>query len=378
MYIPRNWEPRSSEISSRQLPTDMADFLPNVSLDAAGLVTIAEIPAIARRTALTGSSVFTDMFVLCPGLHRQQSAQELSRGEFPAVAAMTTGYIFRVENPATVCFLQGTGKTGHLTTIHVSSPSPDPEEQIFPKTKLKRWMAALQLPAMKPTPGSREEPISLIAYMCAACASPAVLILYLWLQEWWGVFCLLALVLARLCNVLVIRRRCLDEGGGWKGAAEPGVEGDLLVLLSGDCWIRIRGLVDDLKAVTAGQWMRDRTVGEDMVSAFATLLTYVSAVLVCNISKVGQVLLLGLLIVSAGLLFVANAATKTMHMNGRTLRAVGEPKKYFRRRDLADELIKETGRADWARKLGLIVGETKREDEEVEVVTDEKEETVIL
>ncbi|KAL4941898.1 hypothetical protein BDV06DRAFT_235742 [Aspergillus oleicola] len=357
----------------------MADFLPHVSLDAAGLVTIAEIPAIAKRTALAGTSVLTDAFVLCPGLHRQQSAPDLSKGELPAVAAMTTGYIFRVENPATVCFLQKVGKTGHLTTIHVSPPESAGETKKSkpPKFKLKGWLSTLKVPAMTPAPGSWENPLSLAAYVGAVCASLAVLIVYFCIQDWWGVFCLLALVLARLCNVVVVRRRCAG-GGRWKGATEPGVQGDLLVLMSGDCWVRIRGLVDDLKAVTAGQWMRDRTAGEDVVTAFATLLVYVSAVLVCNVSKVGQALLLALLIVSAGLLFLANAAMNTMRMNGRTIKAVGRPKGYYRRTDLADELIEETGRSDWARKLGLIVGEKPKEGKKLEVDHDENDDPVTL
>ncbi|KAL2828451.1 hypothetical protein BDW59DRAFT_170946 [Aspergillus cavernicola] len=348
MYIPP-----TVKIRPRQLPTNMANFLPDVSLDAAGLVTIAEISAIARRTTLMGTSIVSDIFVLCPGLHRQQSAPELSRGEFPAVAAMTTGYIFRVENAATVCFLQRVGKTGHLTTLQVSRPTASEKlekERPRESSPSKRWMSVL--PGMTPAPGSREDPVALVAYICAVCATPAVLIVYIWLRDWWGVFCLLALVLARLCNVTVIRRRCRDTG--WKGASEPGVQGDLLVLLSGDCWIRIQGAVDDLKAITAGQWMHDRTVGEDVVSAFATLLVYISAVLVCNISKVGQVLLLSLLIASVGLLFLANATTTTMQMNGRKIRVAGTSKRYHRRREMADELIRETGRADWAMRLGMI------------------------
>ncbi|KAI9367250.1 hypothetical protein BJX61DRAFT_335086 [Aspergillus egyptiacus] len=348
----------------------MANFLPDVSLDAAGLVTIAEISAIARRTTLMGTSILSDIFVLCPGLHRQQSAPELSRGEFPAVAAMTTGYIFRVENAATVCFLQRVGKTGHLTTLQVyRSRTTEKPDKGRKSSAWKRWICVL--PGMTPAPGSCEDPIALVSYLCAVCATPTVLVVYLWLREWWGVFCVLALVLARLCNILVIRRRCTDSG--WKGASEPGVQGDLLVLLSGDCWVRIRGAVDDLKAITAGQWMHDRTVGEDVVSAFATLLVYVSAVLVGNISKLGQVLLLSLLITSAGLLFLANATTTTMQMNGRKVQIVGSPRRYHRRREMADELIRETGRADWAMRLGLIVHKPL-EDEDVT----KTEEPVIL
>jgi hypothetical protein len=56
------------------------------------------------------------------------------------------------------------------------------------------------------------------------------------------------------------------------GALEPGVNGDLLVLLSQDRWVRIRGLVDDLKAVTSASWLRETTAAESSATTFATLL----------------------------------------------------------------------------------------------------------
>ncbi|KAF9525596.1 hypothetical protein CPB83DRAFT_859270 [Crepidotus variabilis] len=45
----------------------------------------------------------------------------------------------------------------------------------------------------------------------------------------------------------------------WKRAREPGVKSDLLVLLSQDQWVRMKGIVDDLKAATSGQWLHDQT-----------------------------------------------------------------------------------------------------------------------
>jgi hypothetical protein len=38
---------------------------------------------------------------------------------------------------------------------------------------------------------------------------------------------------------------------------------------------------------------------------------------------------------------------------------VGGPKKYERRRVLADELIEESGRDDWALQMGMIPGKEK-------------------
>lgn len=313
----------------------MNNVLSNVSLDAAGLVAIAEITAVAQRTVLTGTSTYSDALILCPGLHRQQSAPELNGGEFPAVAAMTSGYVFRVENPATVNFLQRHGKTGHLVTLEVL-PCTDRKQPRFSLSKLKM-----------------EELAPHIFYWSSALLSPAVLGFFLYIREWWGVFCLLVLIFARLCNVFVIRRRTSEVG--WKGASEPDQRGDLLILMSGDCWIRLQGAVDDLKAVTSGKWWRERTMAEDCLTALATVLVYINTALVSNINTLGQIVFLVLFVLSAALLFLANITTPAMHMYGRKIQVKGHAKKYYRRRDMADELVRESGRKDWARRLGLIV-----------------------
>lgn len=317
-------------IQRRDTASTMNNILPNVTLDAAGLVAIAEITAVAQRTVLTGTSIYSDSLILCPGLHRQQSAPELNGGEFPAVAAMTSGYVFRVENPATASFLQRHGLTGHLVTLEVL---PIDGKRTF------SWKAKDLAPH--------------IIYWLSAALSPAVLAFFLYIREWWGVFCLLVLMFARLCNVFVIRRRSRDVG--WKGASEPGVRGDLLILMSGDCWIRMQGAVDDLKAVTSGKWWRERTMAEDCLTALATVLVYVNTALVSNIRTFNQIILLTMFVLSAALLFLANITTRAMHMYGRRIQVKGNPKKYYRRRDMAEELIAESGRKDWARRLGLIV-----------------------
>uniref|UniRef100_A0A093UXR2 Uncharacterized protein n=1 Tax=Talaromyces marneffei PM1 TaxID=1077442 RepID=A0A093UXR2_TALMA len=335
MYLPINdYEQIATSIQHiqrRDTAFTMNNILPDVTLDAAGLVAIAEITAVAQRTILTGTSIYSDSLILCPGLHRQQSAPDLNGGEYPAVAAMTSGYVFRVENPATASFLQRHGLTGHLVTLEVL-PNTDGR-------KAFSWKAKDLAPH--------------IFYWLSAILSPVVLVFFLYIREWWGVFCLLVLMFARLCNVFVIRRRTRDVG--WKGASEPGVRGDLLILLSGDCWVRMQGAVDDLKAVTSGKWWRERTMAEDCLTALATVLVYVNTALVSNIRTFNQIIILIMFVLSAALLFLANITTRAMHMYGRRIQVKGKPKKYYRRRDMADELIAESGRKDWARRLGLIV-----------------------
>ncbi|PGH02630.1 hypothetical protein GX51_04513 [Blastomyces parvus] len=334
MFIPRQFEnyPRSWNFL----------HVSGVSLNAAGLVAIAEVSVLAKRTALTGTSTLLDILVLCPGIHRQQSAPELNNGEHPAVAALTSGYVFRVENPATVLFLQKMGVTGHLTYLKVT-PTLDTN------TKLRRTLRCF-------LPIATSFSFSSVPYFLASIVSLAVLSVLIFAQDWWGVSALLALIFARLCNVLVIRRRSTI---GWKGASEPGAQGDLLILLSQDRWIRLQGAVDDLKAVTSGQWLRDCSFIEDSVTAFATLLVYTDVALVSNVSLSGQILILALFVFSTALLALTNAMTSELHMHGRKISAMGKSIKYGRRLDMANELIRETKRDDWALRLGMIVRQSK-------------------
>ena len=314
---------------------------PNISLDAAGLVALADLSTLQARTALTGTSTLLDLLVLCPGIHLQQTAVDLNNGEYPACGAMTSGYVFRVENPATVYWLQNIGKTGHLTDVEVSKLNDD--------LKRSTWLASMLFSFHNSTM------LSGAAYFAAVLWGTAVLILLGMTGDWWGLTVVLLLMFSRLCNIIIIRRRSKI---GWKGAEEPGVKSDLIILLSQDRWIRMRGDVDDVKAVTSGQWLRDETSVESWITAFATIVIYFDAALASNVKQFGKILLLALLIGSVTLLAIVNAATKDLLMHGRIVKVVGKPKSYGRRKDLAQDLINQSGRDDWAIRMAMIVKES--------------------
>ncbi|KAG8860521.1 hypothetical protein FRB96_003775 [Tulasnella sp. 330] len=267
-----------------------------VSLDAAGLVALADLKTLARRTALVGGASYIDIFLLAPGIHCQQDASELNGGEYPTTGAMTNGYVFRVENQAT--------------------------------------------------------PLASLFYLAGIALTVVVIALLVAIKDWWalGVLCMLAV--ARLLNTTVLKRR---SQLGWKGAAEPGVQGDLLILLSQDRWVRMRGMVDDLKVVTAGQWLRETSNIESVAVSIATLLVYVSAALAGNASTVGSLLLACLLLVSVALLGLSNMVTTKLRMFGHVVRVDGKPTRYSRRLEMVKELIEESKRDDWAIGMGLIV-----------------------
>ena len=174
--------------------------------------------------------------------------------------------------------------------------------------------------------------------------------------DMWSLICVGSLIASRFLNILAIRMRLAPQ---WHGAAEPGVKGDLLVLLSQDRWVRIKGWVDDLKAVTSGQWLQDPTLlGQCLVDA-GTVLVYASVVMGFNASQKGALMVVTLLLGSSVLLSISNSRSrKRFWMHGRVVH-MERVQKYGRRRILTDELIGESGRDDWAMQMGMIPGKEK-------------------
>jgi len=292
-------------------------------LPPASLIALAPLNAIAARTALTGTSSYLDCLVLAPGLHTQQTALRTNDGELPATAALTTGYVFRVENQATVAFLQRVGVPGQLVSLTVARPG-----------------------------SAGVGRLAELLFGAAFCLTVAAVLGLAAVGDWCALACIAALVAARAVNVTVVKRQ---SKLGWKGAPEPGVRGDLIVLVSQDRWIRITGLVDDIKTVTSGQWMRNPTDIEGFAVSAATVLVYGTAAVMGAASPTGSAVILALLLVEATLLGLSNSVAQRCVMFGRAISTVGKPKPYHRRTDLVRELVEETGRDDWAIGLGMMV-----------------------
>lgn len=301
--------------------------LTHFAVEAGGIVALADLTTIAERTALMGKSSWLDIFVVAPGIHLQQKSAELANagGELPPTAALTTGYVFRVENQAMVGWLQTVGRAGCLVQVEVSSHTGS---------------ALLDGGAL-----------AAVVYLLAPLLTVVSEVVLAYNSEWWTFGIILVLMVARAINVVVVRRRSTTD---WKGAPEPGVKGDLLILVSQDRWIRMTGMVDDLKAVTSGQWLQDMTALESFATAFATLLVYVTAALSANASTFGNLMLMGLLFLEVGLLGLSNKLVRGLHLHERVVRVIGKPVQYRRRLELAEQLINETGRRDWAVGLGLV------------------------
>jgi len=304
------------------IPSSAIDAWHHTHLSLVGLLALADLNTVAEHTALNGTSRWSDALVFCPGLHRQHRAPQLNDGEFPACAAMTTGYVFRIENPATVFYLQSVGVTGKLTNISVSNAASQPQEGAH--------------------------------FLYLAAGSLALALYFLGsLGDWWALSYLFALILIRFVNTALIRAQARVD---WHGQSEPGQLGDLFILLSYDRWVRIRGEVDDLKAVTSGRWLRQPTAYEEVMSGCATLLAYAAPTLAANATVKGQINIAILLLGNAAALAAANYLTNSLRMKERVLKIHGPRKAYERRSILSSELIAESGREDWAVAMGLIPG----------------------
>ena len=249
-------------------------------------------------------------------------------------AALTSGYVFRVENQATVAYLQEVGKTGNLVTLSVEDDG---------KRGFNLFWTALF--------GPNDSILAFLLLMTTRLMTIASITVLAVMRDWWGFSLLLSLVLSRILNIYLVRRRAKLS---WHGALEPGVKGDLLILLSQDRWVQIKGSVDALKTVTSGQWLTDMTFFEGCLDAIGTMIVYVTAALVSNASQTGILIFIALLLLSVALLGVSNEQAKALYVQGNIIKTIGKPKAYARRLDLAKEVIKESKRDDWTVGLGMI------------------------
>ncbi|KAI1623510.1 hypothetical protein EDD37DRAFT_426545 [Exophiala viscosa] len=295
------------------------------------LATPSTITPLHTYTALSGRPTWLDSLMFCLGMQAPLTPSSLNEGEYPAVAAMTTGYVFRVENQATVMYLQRIGRTGHLTTLDVSPVAAGANRP----WGLPGWYIIMYLPLLVP--------------------AHALLISAPLASDRFFMRSTLLLLLSRLLSVASFRARTSPS---WHGEAEPGVKGDLLVLLSEDRWVRMKGAVDDLKAVTSGSWLsRPRyPMLCDLADWTARSLVYIAAVALAGTDR-GKIVLVLCTFIAHGVLAVHNALTKELVMNERVVKVSGAPgsvKEYPRRLVMARELVKEMGRSDFAVRLGMM------------------------
>ncbi|KAL7934563.1 hypothetical protein V8C35DRAFT_321781 [Trichoderma chlorosporum] len=182
------------------------------------------------------------------------------------------------------------------------------------------------------------------------------------LQDWWGLGFIIALMASRLVNIWAIKERArpgasppplppLDDGKKPKSpppppppppGSPPQETSPTAVAESKQSlplpisfkrqdsnmtqytidWgdnrrVILKGEDADLRAVTTEAWLRAKTTWEGYLEAMSKLIVYMVASLSGNLSQAGAVVLMSLLLVSAGLLGLSNAHATSMQMHGR-------------------------------------------------------------
>jgi hypothetical protein len=140
-------------------------------------------------------------------------------------------------------------------------------------------------------------------------------------QDWWGLALILTLMVSRALNVWIIRQRTKDQPPPPK---TENIHENWWIILDDNRSICLRGLAHDLTAITTGEWMRAKTTVESYLEAIAKLLVYMVGVLSGNTYQTGDIILMVLLLSSAGLLALSNAHTSTFNMNGRMAEVTGD------------------------------------------------------
>ncbi|KAK0444711.1 hypothetical protein EV421DRAFT_1799164 [Armillaria borealis] len=287
--------------------------------------------------ALTGTSSYMDVLFLA--IHFPQEASETNQNEFP-ISSMTGTFCFLIENSAIVSYMQSIGRAGHLVTVRVS---PDP----IHNTKLSLTYRRIQSFFVMGIPAT-------MLYLLGPTLTVIAAVFLGVIQEWWGLGVLALLLLSRGINMVIVSRRSTRR----KVIREPGVEGDRIIFMSRNRWIRLRGMVDDLRTVTTCQFLRDESTLEGLAVSFAKLLVCLAAALAGNISTVGSLMIVSHLLCSSALLASSKFFSPCLQIFDCVVRVEGEPTRYERRMsDMIAEVIKETRSTgtDWAIGMELIV-----------------------
>ncbi|KAK1504400.1 uncharacterized protein CCOS01_16852 [Colletotrichum costaricense] len=176
-----------------------------------------------------------------------------------------------------------------------------------------------------------------LLYLASPVLTFAALTIMILLADWWGLASILALITSRLLNIHIIKQRTpspppppppataffASNGNGNGGIAISSLPPKLteyLIPLTPSLKIRMRGPADDLAALTTDAWLLAKTAVQGYLEATAKLAVYVVAIFSGNVSQAGNLVLLVLLLGSAGLLGLSNGCMKGVRGKGRVAR----------------------------------------------------------
>ncbi|KAK0473924.1 hypothetical protein IW261DRAFT_662776 [Armillaria novae-zelandiae] len=302
----------------------------------AGLVALVGLSVFATRGPSTGPLSYIDVPFLALRIHDQQ---ELSPSEQPIGGVMKTGGTCPIWNHVTVSYLHNIGRSGHLVTARIFPHSPC----VSPFNRLLQSLCIADIP-------------STLLYLLAPALSVTTAVFLGYIQDWWCLGVLVALVLSRLISAVAARQiwRSKERALSRK---KSGVGCSLFILCSQDRWILLQGAEDHLQALIAGQESRNKSVTERFTGPVSVSLVYIAVFLSFLSSMVGSMAIACLLLCSSAILRLCNTWRPCLRLPDCYVWVEGVPKKYNQRLDMTKELIRIAGRDDWAIGLGLITPE---------------------
>ncbi|EGR46229.1 uncharacterized protein TRIREDRAFT_40618, partial [Trichoderma reesei QM6a] len=310
--------------------------IPNLSLSAGGLLALADLNTIAQRTAIAGGSSWLDAFVLAPGLHYQQAADLLTPEEYNNGGASSKLVLCTLDGKKTRLVVSNVGMVKYLrrlwqeregkygvVTLYVGEDDAfafgSSLSVLLGHEKAEGGGGDDEEERRKGGGRVREvlemDWVSHVLYLLSPLLTVAAIVLMVLLQDWWGLGFLLALMLSRLANIWAIKARSKP------GAVLPPKQDSEMTEYTID-WgdnrrVILKGQDADLRAVTTEAWLRAKTTLEGYLEAMSKLIVYMVASLSGNLSQAGAVVLMALLLISAGLLGLSNAHATSLRMHGR-------------------------------------------------------------
>ncbi|KAH7196554.1 uncharacterized protein B0J16DRAFT_312904 [Fusarium flagelliforme] len=305
-------EPRSLIPSWTDTP------IPNLSLSASGLLVLADLRTISRRTALTGGASWVDAFVLAPGLHYQQACDEVQREAPVGLVALALGEMqYAVKNTMTASYLKSLFKDDEDSiTLTVGIDTPWDIVKFVGKVIKKR-----RISDEEDNDADHDDWASLsdvdwfshLLYLGTPVITLTSISLMVILEDWWGLSILLMLIISRILNIWAIKQRTTHSESALEGIDMT----EYTIDLGGGHSVRLRGPDADLQAIVTHAWLRAQSVLEGYIEAVAKLMVYMSAAIGGNMSQAGAIILMGLLLASAALLGLSNAHARGFRMHGR-------------------------------------------------------------
>ncbi|KAM7217345.1 hypothetical protein V8F06_007288 [Rhypophila decipiens] len=338
--------------------------IPGVSLSAGGLLALADLSTIAQRTAITGGSSWLDSLLLAPGLHYQQAVEELgSRG-----STSTTGGVgsssndeddhveecdhtgtpvrrFRIRNTATKMYIRRIARPGETVTLDVGAALPAKRMSMgaryqMPKSDYGIHVADWAVDSAAAENGEEKDDdkadgchgghtgsVSHFLYLASPVLTIIALACVVLVKDWWAFGQLGGLMLSRILNIWIIKQRTKgqDDDQQPSGSFEqPSLTTYNIPLPANHpdeapTSVRLRGRPSDLRAITSSSWLRTKTHGQGYLEATAKLVVYAVAAFSGNATQIGAIIMMGLLLSTAGLLALSNSHAKCLTVCGRVV-----------------------------------------------------------